>query len=150
MFRALVVSMVCVMLASVTAKAGEPKEKEITPVQFVETMNRAYAAKDLAAILSNLDDEVVFVVPEDPAPWRGKQTISERLKTFFSEYTITGLKATDYRVRTAGDVAIVTYVYETRLQHGGKELVLPGKETYVLRKAGASWRVLHDQLTPTQ
>lgn len=123
--------------------------KATTPVEFVEAMNARYRAADLEGILANVADDAVFVVPEG-SPWRGKAEIAGNLERFFSAYKITGVNASGYSTQQFGDLAVVTYTYSTEMEHAGKRLIFPGKETYILRRHGDSWIVVHDQLTATQ
>jgi ketosteroid isomerase-like protein len=52
------------------------------------------------------------------------------------------IRATDLRVECSGDLAWKTSRYETRYYMAGEEKVARGTHLWVLRREGATWRVV--------
>lgn len=135
-----------VVCCAVSLVAGD-KKTSVGPGEFVKALNAKYRAGDLQGILGSMDENVLIFVSDEPQPWAGKSAVEQKLRAFFSEYRIVNSGERDFYTQQQGEMALVAYLYETEMQHAGRSVKVSGKETYVLRRDGDSWKVVHDHLS---
>lgn len=141
-----IVFVCCGLWASETQ--NKYKEKvPMNPIEFIQNLNEAFVRGDVKTIGEYLDDDVTIFVPADRMRWEGKAQVIEKLKEFFAKARIEYLRGSEFKLQQYGDVAVVTYRYERQVCLADAKQQDLGKETYVLVRKGASWRVVHDHFS---
>ncbi|MBI3791239.1 MAG: SgcJ/EcaC family oxidoreductase [Gemmatimonadetes bacterium] len=136
-----------VLAACAPAPPPPPDVKAITA--SIEAANKTFLANlqkgDAAAAANNYQDDAIVMMPNTPA-WKGKAAITEGLKGFLAEASITGGASTTTDVVVAGDYAIETGTGEwTITPKNGKAMT--DKLKYLTtwhKQADGSWKITRD------
>jgi ketosteroid isomerase-like protein len=126
-----------------------PQETEVWNV--IRAFNEAFAANDVARYFSYMDEDLLVIVPNSPYRIEG---IAHDREGF--EYSLkTGSGRVGYfqelqpRIRVYGDTALVTYYSRGSYGAEGQTKTAYYKETDVLIRRAAGWKIAHIHISAT-
>jgi ketosteroid isomerase-like protein len=147
--RQLVLVVAWAFVASVNSAAAQSAGGQDLPVQTVQTFITANERADLPLMMTTFADDATVFMPGEPAKrLSGSAAIRDAFSALFAArrgpIVIT---PADVQVQMLGEIAIVT-------AHLVRPLTAPGtsRRTFVLRKIGDRWQIVHlhaSNLQPT-
>ena len=100
------------------------------------------------AIRPHLDDDVVFRGPEFVEAARGAEACAESYAAFVTEADVHDYDAAETAIDISGDVAIATYRWSMKYEHGGTRYLESGDDIYCLVRRAGRWRIVWRALVP--
>jgi len=115
---------------------------------MVEAAFAAVDAADADGLLALCADDVELA-DEVGRRWiRGHAAVLEQVRRELAEFPGITSEVRDVMTREVGDVAIVTFSVTQRYSDAGRELIVDGPGTVVLRRVHGAWRIMLIQSTP--
>jgi ketosteroid isomerase-like protein len=131
--------------------AGNPSAADQEVLDVVQAWNGAFARNDAPTYFGYIDADITVLTPSNP--YRVEGVADDREE--FERGIAAGSGRVGYfqelqpHVQRYGDVAVVTYFSRGAYGPEGKEQTLYLKETDVLVKGPAGWKVVHIHVSST-
>lgn len=125
------------------AQAAEDRAAEVWVV--IEAFNRAFAANDPARYFAFIADEITVLTPGNPYRVEGVADDREEFELGLrAEYSrVEYFQEMQPRVQVYGDTAVASYFSRGRYGPPGAAKTAYYKETDVLVRGPAGWRIVH-------
>lgn len=129
--------------------AGTPQDIEREVLAVVRDFNDAFEANDVERYFEFIEDDIVVLTPR--SPYRVEGLADDRAEVVWGQQTqrsrVGYFQELQPLVRVYGDVAVVTYY--SRGSYGPDQVVSYLKETDVLVRRGATWKIAHIHVSST-
>jgi len=128
-------------------KADPQTEKEVK--EFLEGYSKAYAQKDVAAIMAMIgqDADVSFVDSDSERPVQGPDLIKAAYEREFGQVKSAAIKFPWVAVSSKGDVAWFTAQCVAEVETREGKMTVPANWTGVLEKRGGKWLLMQSHLS---
>ncbi len=119
----------------------------MTPVEFMRMYEKASAAHDLPATMDLIDDGAVYFF-SNASSHLGKAEVASAIARNFGAIDLETFELFDLDcLLETKEAALCVYGYRWSGEVGGVTMSGGGRGTSVLRREGASWRVVHEHLS---
>jgi ketosteroid isomerase-like protein len=125
--------------------ASEQDRQQIAAV--IEQYRRGFATLDVEGLKAIWDkdyDNIIYIAQEKPQPTRGWAAVEryyEDVAGLLERVTV--MTVSDLSVDVLGDVAYAYCVFHFEGEMKGRSHIADGRDTFILRRKGETWKVIH-------
>ena len=123
-------------------------EQERAVWEMVRAANRCWTGGEPERLKEYFHERMVLVTPSKNERLFGREACIEDWISFTDKARVLSWEETDEDVRLFGDAAVVTYLYEIRVEIEGEHYDLKGRDMMTLVREDGRWWIAADQFSP--
>ncbi|GAB4403369.1 MAG: hypothetical protein OHK0039_02460 [Bacteroidia bacterium] len=122
---------------------------DLTPIHnLLKAIHDAWTSKKFEQLNQLLDADVVFIQPGFKGKLKGREACIESYRFFMNSADLHGAEMGPLELDQWGDTAVASYRIDIDYTIEEERFLESGRDVWVLRKQGGTWRAAWRTLTP--